>query len=194
MYVRHFGFTVVELLMVIAMIAVISAISVPAFRSYQLHNDVVTASEQVMQALARAKLLAQSGKNGSAWGFSSVNSVIFQGNSYGTRVVASDEQYPLPAGIVVTGMTEVTFAQLSGVPSAVGSIILTSKIDPSQQVTVIVSAAGVGLSGSANNLTICFCGASPERTISIPNSEWPAHQENGDYLGACHEETNPICP
>ncbi len=109
--------------MIIAIIGIISTISVPLYRSYQLRSHLETAKNQVVQGLQRAKQNAQSGKNDAVWSFYPSAGVLFQGSSYATHDPAKAEIYPMPTTIEMTGLTQVTYDK-RGFPDVTGDIIL----------------------------------------------------------------------
>ncbi|HVW66511.1 MAG TPA: type II secretion system protein [Candidatus Peribacteraceae bacterium] len=178
------GFTLLEVLLVIGILTVIAAVVVPTYRNYQAHSDLETATDQITQALGRAKLLSESGKNGSMWGYSVTNNTLFKGSSYQSRDAVSDELYAIPPTIGVSGLPEVSFTKLTGMPTATGVIILTSLLGEQAEVDISIDQHGI-VTNRSDKLTICHCISSPPRTMKIEDNAWPAHQRHGDYLGAC---------
>lgn len=182
---RRHGFTAIELILVIAIIAVTAGISVPFYRNYLIRNDLSITTEQTVQALGRAQLLAQSGQEASPWGFYAPNGILYKGTTYAGRDTSFDETYPVPATIGVTGLTDVSFARLTGRPSATGTIILTALNGEQRTVNIRISAEGLIINDD-DKLTICHKpGDTSCNTKEIPESAWPAHQGHGDTVGAC---------
>lgn len=178
------GFTALELLLVIGIVAGLSAISVPAYRDYQIRSDLNIAAEQITQALGRARLLSQAGKHETTWGYHVSSSTLFAGGNFASRNALYDERYSVPATIGLSGLPEVTFSRLEGRPSATGTIILTSLRGEAREVDIVLDARGIAINAS-DRLTVCHCQASPPHTLQIPDNAWPAHRKHGDYLGAC---------
>lgn len=122
------AFTLIELLLVITMISILAAISVPVFQSFQNKNDLIVAHQILADALRRAKILSEAGLYDSEWGvyigFSEI--VIFQGSNYSTRDTSYDEIYEISSGIEVSGLTEVVFSKGTGESSEIGSMVLTN--------------------------------------------------------------------
>ncbi len=178
------AYTLLEVLLVLGMLSVIGGIAAPTYRDYRIRNDLLTAAELVSQALERAKILAQSGSRDAPWGFDVTHQTLFAGPSYAGRIAGQDERYVLPGAVATSGLESVTFAPLTGEPSATGSIILTSLRGERATVAVVIDRQGIALSID-DRLTICHCEASPPHTLKIPEAAWPAHRGHGDHLGAC---------
>jgi len=178
------GFTLLELVLVIAIIGGVTAISIPAYRDYQIRSDLNIAAEQITQALGRAQLLSQAGQHGMSWGFSVPQSTLFAGQSYAVRIAPHDERYPIPETIGTSGLSEVWFTRVEGVPSATGTIILTSLRGEQRTVNILIDRKGIAVN-TADRLTLCHCQSNPPKTMQLPDNAWPAHRRHGDYLGKC---------
>ncbi len=179
------SFTLLEMLLVLGVLSVIGGIATPTYRDYRIRSDLHIAAEQVSQALSRARILAQTGTAGQPWGFSVPQATIFAGKRYAERMVEYDELFALPGEIALSGLGEVTFSPLEGVPSVTGSIILTSLRNEQAEVSVLIERQGIVVSID-DKLTICHCEPDPPLTLHVPEAAWPAHSNHGDYLGECH--------
>jgi len=179
------GFALMEVLLVIAILGMISGISIPMYRDYQIRSDLDSSTEQVTQGLSRARLLAQSGQQDSAWGFYVPAGVLFKGDSYETRDANYDEVYPMPSTITTTGPTEITYSKLAGVPSMTGSITLTTINTEQRTILIEVKQESLAVVQS-DTIVVCHnpSGNNPH-TLSINDSAWPAHQAHGDTYGPC---------
>lgn len=179
------GFTLPEVLLVIAILAVLGGVSVPMYRDFQIRSDLDSSTEQVTQGLARARLKAQAGEQDSAWGFYVPAGVLFRGTSYQDRDPVQDETYPMPSTITFSGPTEISYSKLTGVPSQTGAITLTT-INTEQR-TILIEVKQESLAVVRNDsLTVCHKPADGNpHTLTIPDSSWPAHQAHGDTYGAC---------
>lgn len=182
---KRAGFTLVEMLMVISIIGVISGVTVPLYRDYQVRNDLNVATEQATQGLARARLLSQSAQSDAGWGFYVPSGTLYKGDSYATRVVGSEEMYPMPSTITVTGIFDIAYSKIKGQPSSTGSIILTALDSEQRTIEIEVQKETIAVI-EGDNLTICHkLGGAAENTMIIPDAAWPGHQNHGDTLGAC---------
>lgn len=119
----HKGFTAIEVLLTLGIIAVTTGMTVPLYRTYQLRSDLDTAVEQARHALERAQVLARAGQNDSMWGYAASEGVLFQGEAFTIREVDSDELYIVPGTVRVSGLPEVVFQRVTGEPVTTGEIV-----------------------------------------------------------------------
>ncbi len=191
---KHSGFSLVEMLMVIGIIGVVGGITVPLYRDYQVRNDLNVATEQVTQGLARARLLSQSAQGDAGWGFYIPDGVLFKGDSYATRDESADEIYEMPSTIATSGLTEVSYSKNKGVPGEIGQITLTAQDNEERTILIEVQNQAVSVV-SGDNLTICHNpGTTNQHTLTISDNAWPAHQNQGDTLGACAGASSSSAP
>jgi prepilin-type N-terminal cleavage/methylation domain-containing protein len=122
------GFTLVEMILALAMLFVLFAIASPFYQKYQSKNDLDLAVISVAQNLRRAQTLAQGMDANSNWGFylQSGSMTVFRGASYATRDSGFDELINMPEVVVPSGLTEVVFTKFTGLPASVGTITLTN--------------------------------------------------------------------
>ncbi len=137
------GFTLLELLLSMAIIAILAAIAIPFYSSYQTKNDFHIALETTVQSLRHAQVLAQAVDGDTSWGVhvESGSIVLFQGVDYASRNVELDESSTMPGTISVAGLSDVVFAKFTGLPSATGTMTFTSA--PSNSASVTVNATGM---------------------------------------------------
>ena len=140
---RQTGFTLIELLLSVAMISMIAGISLPVYISFQTRNELATTSSAVVEMLRRAQNYARVGMNDSQWGVAVAASsvTLFEGSSYAARDTAQDEVLTLAGSLSASGLGEVVFAELTGVPSTTGTITLTSSTNDTHALTL--NAKGV---------------------------------------------------
>lgn len=122
------GFTLVEMILAIAMLFVLFGIASPFYQKYQSKNDLDLAVISVAQNLRRAQTLAQGMDANSDWGLylQSGNMTVFQGTSYATRNSIFDEVISAPSVIVPSGLSEIVFTKFTGLPASVGTVTLTN--------------------------------------------------------------------
>ncbi len=123
--VKH-GYTAFEALIVIGLIAVTAGLTVPLYRTYQIRSDLNLATEGIVQELHRAQALARAGQDDSAWGVYVQEGTLFSGEGYILRDVTKDEVISIPETIDTSGLPEVIFSRLDGIPNQTGSIYLTA--------------------------------------------------------------------
>ena len=128
-----------EVLLSVALIAALAAITIPIYQSFQVKNDLELAVETVSQTLRRAQILAESVASDTAWGVfvSSTSITLFQGSSFLSRVTSSDEVFDLPSTISPGGFQEFIFLKFSGEPQATGTLTITSSANDVRSVSVM---------------------------------------------------------
>ncbi|MFH1536801.1 MAG: prepilin-type N-terminal cleavage/methylation domain-containing protein, partial [Patescibacteria group bacterium] len=62
------GVSLVELLLVVALIAIIASLSVPFYRSFQIEEQLDTASKDILQVLREAQNKSITAQEDSVWG------------------------------------------------------------------------------------------------------------------------------
>ncbi|TSC82071.1 MAG: Uncharacterized protein G01um101420_601 [Parcubacteria group bacterium Gr01-1014_20] len=122
------GFTLTEILLVVSLIVILAAFTVPVYQSFQVKTDLDIAATTLAQSLRRAGLLSRGAKGDSSWGIKAfpTNFVLFKGASYSSRDLISDEQSELPSSLSLSGMDEVVFSKLIGNPNQTGSFTITA--------------------------------------------------------------------
>jgi len=193
---RRSAFTAVEVLLVLGTLGISATLTVPMYRQYLLRNDLEIGRQNVAQGIQRAKFLSQVAMNDSSWGFSTDSvpgrGVLFMGSNYATRDTSFDELYSLPNTITVTGVTEVSFSKITGLPDKEGIITLTSISGDQRMVTISIGSEG-NVTIPDDWLIICVdpYGDSPYN-ISVPDSLWQYYSGVGAILGECGEG-GPTC-
>jgi type II secretory pathway pseudopilin PulG len=186
---RRPSFTALEALLVFSILGLLISVTLPAYRQYQVRSDLDLAAQQLTQALGRARLLSVSAQGGSPWGVYMPKSVLYQGKTFAARNTAFDELYPMPSTLIATGLLDVSFALLTGKPSASGTVVLTAINGDRRSISIVIDEQGIVVDTS-DKLTICHCEANPPHTLTLPDDAWPAHQDHGDYIGPCRVPEN----
>ena len=131
------GFTLIEVLLSISILSIIAGLSIPVYQSFLARNDLSNSAESTASALRRANSYARGVKDDSTWGVKVQSSAItlFKGASFASRDTTYDESVSMP-GITAAGMDEILFTKLTGVPSANGTITLTTTNNETRTVTL----------------------------------------------------------
>lgn len=137
------AFTLIEILLSIAVLAVIFTFSASVYQMLQNRNDLDIAVNTVAQSYKRAQLLAQAVDGDSSWGVKVQTGqiVIFQGTDYAGRNQNFDENFEMPTGITAEGGTETVFKKFTGFPQTTGELTLTSLNNETR--TVTLNAKGI---------------------------------------------------
>lgn len=135
---RRRGFTLIEILLVLAGIGIIAGMSAPVYQSFQVRNDLDVATVTLAQSYRRAQMLARATDGNSTWGvsISSGHIVVFKGVTYASRDTAYDEESTIPTSITPTGVSEVVFAKLTGTPGITGTTTLTSNNNETRSINI----------------------------------------------------------
>ena len=132
------GFTLIEILLVIVIVGLLAGVGVPIYQALQNRNDLDIAASAVVQDPRRAPILAQSVSGDSTWGARILpgSVVVFKGASYATRDQSYDETFSINTSLVISGIQEVVFAKLSGLPQTTGNTVLTSRANEARTITI----------------------------------------------------------
>ena len=135
---KNRGFTIIELIIVIALVSILGLLSVAFFSRSLLANAVVNTEDEFAGELRKAQLYSMMGKqNGGVWGvaYSANTLYLFKGSSFATRSTAFDETYTVNPNVIVSGLTEVEFSHMTGTPSAQPTIVIKSS-NTSRTITI----------------------------------------------------------
>jgi prepilin-type N-terminal cleavage/methylation domain-containing protein len=132
------GFTLIELLLSVAVITIITGMSVPIYQSFQVRNDLDIAGVTTAQSLRRAQVLSQAVDGDTSWGveIQSGNITVFKGASYSARDTTFDEVTEVPTSITPSGLGEVVFTKFTGLPTSTGTVTLTSSANEIRTITI----------------------------------------------------------
>jgi len=155
---RQAGFTVIELMTVVAMIGFVALIAIPFVSSEPTKTYVRNAGLEASDAVREAQAAVMSGKNNAKFGvhFEGTKFVLFEGSTYSAadpnNVVHTPSAHvtitsvalspggacTLPAG---TGNCDIHFANHKGTPTESGTVVITG--DDGNIRTLTVNAAGM---------------------------------------------------
>lgn len=135
------GFTLIELLLSVALIGLISGTGAVVFQQLQNRNSLDTMATSFATSSRRAQALSRAAEGDTTWGVrASAGAItVFQGASYASRNATFDEVSITAASISPSGMQEVTFSKLTGLPQATGTLTLTG---PNDSRTITINAQG----------------------------------------------------
>lgn len=128
---RSLGFTLLEVMLAIAVIAILAGLSLPVFRTMLTKNDLDIAVITTAQTLRRAQILSQAVDGDTSWGVKVQSDTItlFKGTSFASRDSAYDETFELPTSISISGTTEIVYVKFTGLPQTTGSAIFSTDSD-----------------------------------------------------------------
>lgn len=136
------GFTLVELILVIALIAIIAASSIPLLGNVTSQNRTNATAREVVSALRLAQQKAMAGNQDSEFGvyFDDINKefTVFRGASYGVNP-SDDITFDYEDSVVVSQSfagDEVNIQKLTGSTSDVGTIAISDSSGSSEAITI----------------------------------------------------------
>ena len=122
------GFTLLEMMLCLAIIAVAAGLSVPVYMRFQQAQNLDGTAEQIVDDLRRAAQYSRDGYFDATWGVhTNTGSVtLFRGSSFASRNAAYDETKALPGSVDISGISDVTFSKIDAQPSTTGAIIVST--------------------------------------------------------------------
>jgi prepilin-type N-terminal cleavage/methylation domain-containing protein len=132
------GFTLPEVLLSLTLLSIIAGMIIPMYRTFIVRNDLDSSVAMLAQNLRRAQALSQAGDGDIGWGVHvGVGSIlVYKGSNYITRDSLYDENTSIPTSIIPTGLVDVTFSKVTGIPSATGTFMLTSQNNEKRNVSI----------------------------------------------------------
>lgn len=122
----------------VALMGVLAAVAAPMYLSLQAENEMNITNTTVGDILHRAQLKSQAVDSDSAWGveIKSGSLIIFKGQDFANRDQAFDETFSLPNTINISGLSEIVFSPLSGIPNVIGTIKLEHQDGRQSQLSI----------------------------------------------------------
>lgn len=135
-FLKKNGFTVMELLIVVAIISILAAIVIPDFGALKRNQIFKSTINEVNSLIQKARNNATSSVDSSNYGvhFESGQVVLFKGNTYGapgtTLETISLQSSVSISGVNFTGgVSDIVFAKGTGIPNVSGEISIVSSSD-----------------------------------------------------------------
>ena len=131
------GFTLLEMMLVLALLGVVAGLSLPVYQKFQTRNDLDIAANTAAFALRRAQVNARGSLLDDAWSVHFQNSKIsiYEGATFsqGATLYAT---YSVPSTIQWSGLADVSYAKFSGYPVSTGSVNLRSITNEQRSVSI----------------------------------------------------------
>ncbi|OGM90724.1 hypothetical protein A2999_00615 [Candidatus Wolfebacteria bacterium RIFCSPLOWO2_01_FULL_38_11] len=142
------GFTLLEILIVFAILAILSAISVGFYKNYAINSEMDLVKKAMIANLKQARSKSMTGEEGLKWGIHFINSEddyyeIFStpaDYSSASTTIFSATYFPKTISFIepITSST-IIFNKINGMISATSTVIFSSQIATS---TITITPAG----------------------------------------------------
>lgn len=147
------SFTLTELIVIIGILVILTAISISVFRFFQRESDLNNSTEEIINTLrlAQSKTLASEAASQYGLYFDTFVSphqyILFKGSDFATRDTSFDEIYELPDTVEIYeinlgGGKEVVFNRLTGETNQPGNVALRLKTDSTKNRIIYIEDYG----------------------------------------------------
>ena len=135
---KQVGFTLIEALLSVAILTIITGVSLPVYQTFARQNDLDLSTQSIVSMIRRAEVYARGNNTDNVWGVAIQSGVatLYQGSNFASRNTAYDETYDIPDTVANSGLTDIQFAKLTAAPNTTGSITLTSTTNSTRTITV----------------------------------------------------------
>lgn len=122
------GFSLLEVLLAVAVLGILAGILIPVYQTFNVKNSLDVAANDTVAALRKAQIYSQAVQQDSAWGVyvQAGSMTLYKGGSYTSRDTSFDDIVTFSSTITPSGVAEVNYAKMTGLPGATGTITLTS--------------------------------------------------------------------
>lgn len=147
------SFTLIEVLIIIGIMAILMALTVPVYNSFQKELDLNNSAEEIINILRVAQNKTLASEGASQYGvyfFDSApyQTVMFKGENYVSRDSSFDKIYKLPSATEIYeinlagGGSEVVFNRINGETSQAGNLGLRLINEPSKIKIIYIENSG----------------------------------------------------
>ena len=144
------GFTLFELVLVIAVIGVMASIVVISFSGFRTGQTIPTAVDEITSLLQKAESDTLSGLGGNQYGvhLQSDRAVLFSGTTYSSTstsniAIINDSNIAIASTTLQGGGSEVLFNKLTGETADYGTFIVKNTSTAVGQKTITISKTGL---------------------------------------------------
>lgn len=137
--IHQSGVSLIEVLIVVAIICVVGASTTPFLSNFLLRNNTEVSIDKIIGTLRKAQQYSLDGKSDASWGSCYISNTVrlFRGGTCAAPTFSED--FSIPSTVSITGFSPVTFSTLRGEPSTALSITVSTAIDSK---TIQVNNAG----------------------------------------------------
>jgi prepilin-type N-terminal cleavage/methylation domain-containing protein len=144
------GFSVFEILIVVAIVAMLSVIAVYGSYHFARSSEAQAAADNIISALSEAHSFTLSSKNDMQYGvhLESGQAVLFSGATYSSSG-PNNKIFSMPRGAYISaitlngGVTDVVFARMTGEVGGYGRVVVSSKSHDVPDKTITILSSGI---------------------------------------------------
>jgi prepilin-type N-terminal cleavage/methylation domain-containing protein len=135
------GFTLIELVLVVALLLTVAVLSTSFYSRFLVQNDVSNTVDRLVNSLRKAQINSMMGKQNDTWGvsYASKKITLFKGATLGINP-SFNEVFTVNNAITVSGLNEIVFSSPNGTPSTAATITISGN---NSSKTIKVNAQGV---------------------------------------------------
>jgi prepilin-type N-terminal cleavage/methylation domain-containing protein len=144
------GFTVVELLVVIVILAIISTVSWVALANYRENQTLLSTTEVIVSSLSEARSQSVSAVNDEVHGvhFTSNSLTLFEGSQYSpsnpkNSVTVFNSSVSVSTSGLTSSSSDIVFEKITGRGSASGQIVVFSVASSTKNFVIVVEPIGI---------------------------------------------------
>jgi len=132
------GFTIIELLLSIAIISIIFGLSIPFYHTFYVSTALNTTVSDVRQSIFRAQARARNCEQDNMWSLriQNNNMYIYLGGDFTNRDNKYDEITKISGSISIDDTPDIHFAKFSGIPDQSTEITIRSSNQKSKTISV----------------------------------------------------------
>ena len=132
------GFTLIELILIVAVMSIVAAMTPTFYSRFLLQNSVANVKDQIAGSLRKAQIQSMTSKNADSWSvnYSSNTITLYKGNNFGVRDPSFDETFAVNPSVSVSGLTDLSFERVTGLPTPTSATITINSGNNSDTITV----------------------------------------------------------
>lgn len=133
------GFSLIEVLLILAILGLVGGMSIPFYQSFQVKSELENTTKEITQTIRRAQITAMSSEGLTAHGihFSGQQYILFRGAVYNPADIYN-EAFDIASTLSVFtgGNDDIIFSSVSGIPNVEATIIINSNNGASNSITI----------------------------------------------------------
>jgi len=132
------GFTLIEAIVVIALISLLAGLSIPFYADILSRNEIFVANDAFIRTMRRAQILSRGVADDDGWSVKLNPGQIrlYKGSDYNARNTQYDEDIDLNDNFTFSGNTDIKFSKFTGLPNVTGVTTITGPDGSTRNLTL----------------------------------------------------------